>query len=346
MTLADEKKIKCIVWDLDDTIWRGVLLEEAVALKPEFMEVIKTLDGRGILNSIASRNDYDLAMEQLTTFGLDAFFVCPQIGWGAKSASVKVISETLNLGIDSFAFVDDQPFEREEVNFAHPDVFCFAGAGDLRPILDLPQMLPRYSSDEQKHRRAMYQQEFERKKIEDTFDGTSSEFLKTLDLVLKIGPAENGDLERLEELTERTHQLNSTGYTYDFEELDRLRKSPQHLLLVADLTDKFGWYGKVGLALVECGDDPWVLKLLIASCRVMSRGVGSLLLQNVMGRARDAGVRLRAELRLTGRNRVMHVTYRFAGFREVSRRDELILLEHTLEAMQVVPDHVTLVSVD
>jgi FkbH-like protein len=346
MSVDDEKKIKCVVWDLDDTVWDGILLEEAVKLKPEFMEVIETLDSRGILNSIASRNDSDLAMAKLTEFGLDGFFVCPQIGWGAKSASVKAIYETLNLGIDSLAFIDDQPFEREEVNFAHPEVFCIAGAGDLLPILDLPQMRPRYSSDEQKHRRAMYRQEFERKKIEETFDGTSADFLKTLDLVLRIAPAEDGDLERLEELTERTHQLNSTGYTYGFDELDRLRKSPQHLLLVADLTDKFGWYGKVGLALVECGEDPWVLKLLIASCRVMSRGVGSLLLQNVMGRAQDAGARLRAEFRLTGRNRAMHVTYRFAGFEEISRRDELILLEHALETVPTVPSHVTLISVD
>jgi FkbH-like protein len=348
MTEAQEqgKQIKCVVWDLDDTLWRGILLEEEVSIRPETAEVVKTLDDRGILQSIASRNDYDLAMDRLSSFGLAEYFVSPQIGWGTKSASIKAIAEVLNLGIDSMAFVDDQPFECAEVNFSHPEVLCLGGSDDLRSLLDLPRMKPRFLTDEQKHRRAMYLQEFERKKLEESFEGPAGEFLATLNMVLKIAPAADGDLERLEELTERTHQLNSTGYTYGFEELYRLRRSPRHLLLVADLSDKFGWYGKIGLALVDCEADPWVLKLLIVSCRVMSRGVGSILLQNVMQRARDAGVKLRAEFRLTGRNRAMHVTYRFAGFEEVERRDEMILLEHALVPVPAVPDYVEIISRD
>jgi len=343
-TPNSEKPIKCVVWDLDDTVWSGVLLEEEVVLKPEVTRVIRTLDERGVLNSIASRNDADLAMERLESFGLAEYFVCPQIGWGAKSTSIAAIAETLNLGIDSLALVDDQPFEREEVNFAHPDVLCLDGAGNLASLLEVPRLIPRFQTDEQKYRREMYQQEFARNQVENSFDGPSNEFLKTLDLVLNIGPAGDGDLERLEELTERTHQLNSTGYTYGFEELDRLRQSPDHLLLVADLSDKFGWYGKIGLALVERQSDMWILKLLIASCRVMSRGVGSILLHNVMGRAKEAGVKLRAEFRLTGRNRAMHVAYRFAGFQEVERDGDLILLEHGLETVPTIPDYVKLVA--
>jgi FkbH-like protein len=338
------KAVKCVVWDLDNTLWHGILLEEEVRPRSEAAAVMRELDDRGILQSIASRNDHDLAMARLSAFGLAEYFVCPQISWGPKSAAVKEIARLLNLGIDSIAFVDDQPFEREEVRFAHPEVLCLDGSGDLRSLLELPRMQPRFMTDEQKHRRHMYQQEFARKEAEDTFEGTAREFLATLKMVLHIGPATEGDLERLEELTERTHQLNSTGYTYGLEELDRLRSSPRHLLLVAELSDTFGWYGKIGLALVDRSTDPWVLKLLIVSCRVMARGVGSILLQQVMQRARDAGVRLRAEFRDTGRNRAMRVAYRFAGFEEVERRDELILFEHGLDSIPPVPDYVEIVS--
>jgi FkbH-like protein len=338
------KAIKCVVWDLDDTLWHGILLEEEVRPRSEVAEVMRALDERGILQSIASRNDHDLAMARLSALGLAGYFVCPQISWGPKSAAVKEIARLLNLGIDSIAFVDDQPFEREEVRFTHPEVLCLDGSSDLRSLLELPRMQPRFMTDEQKYRRVMYQQEFERKKAEETFEGTAREFLATLKMVLRIGPATEGDLERLEELTERTHQLNSTGYTYGLEELDRLRCSPQHVLLVAELSDRFGQYGKIGLALVDRSRDPWGLKLLIVSCRVMARGVGSILLQHVMQRAHDAGVVLQAEFRDTGRNRAMRVAYRFAGFQEVERRGELSLFEHRLDSIPPVPDYVKVVS--
>ena len=342
----EAKPIKCLVWDLDDTVWHGILLEGSVELRPDAAEVIRTLDGRGILHAIASRNDHHMAMAQLATFGLADFFLCPQINWQAKSLSVKQISEALNLGMDSFAFIDDQPFERAEVQHAHPEVFCIDANHDLLSLLDLPRMTPRFISQEQSRRRHMYQQDLKRRGAEESFVGPAEDFLASLGMNLKIGPAEGGDLARLEELTVRTSQLNSTGYTYSIDELDELRRSPDHLLLVAELDDKFGWYGKIGLALVEALTDRWILKLLIVSCRVMSRGVGTVFLRDIMRRAQDAGVRLQAEFQKTDRNRIMMVTYRFAGFREVTRRDELVVLEHELETIPEAPSYMTVLDTD
>ena len=343
---TETKPIKCVVWDLDDTLWDGVLLEESVSLKADARTVIEALDGRGILQSIASRNDPETALTQLRDFGLADYFLVPQIHWGAKSQSIAAIAETLNLGIDSFAFVDDQPFERAEVAHAHPAVLCLDGTMPLTTLAALPRLQPRFLTADSKHRRRMYQEDFARRDAEQVFEGTADAFLATLDMRLSIGPAAEDDLQRAEELTERTHQLNSTGYTFSYDELDALRQSPDHLLLVASLSDRFGSYGRIGLALVEQDRELWTLKLLIVSCRVMSRGVGAILLHEVLRRARRAGVRLQAEFRDTGRNRIMNVTYRFGGFKAVSEDGAFTLFEHDLAKIPETPAYVVLETTD
>ena len=343
---TDEKTIKCVVWDLDDTLWNGVLAEESVVLRPDAIEVVKTLDSRGILQSVASRNDHEPAMAQLDSFGLADYFLMPQINWGPKSGSLQAMADRLNFALDTFAFVDNDPFELAEIGFAHPAVRLIDGTAALMDVLDLPCMMPRFITEDSKRRRFMYGEDFARRAEEESFEGPAEAFLATLDMRLSIAPVSREDLRRAEELTERTHQLNSTGYNYSFEELDQLRLSPDHLVLVADLEDRFGRYGRIGLVLVERAPECWVLKLLIVSCRVMSRGVGSILLQDVMRRARQAGVRLQAEFRDTGRNRVMNVTYRFAGFRPIEEAGDIVILEHDLRRIPGVPDYVMVRSVD
>src|SRR5262245_24827746 len=93
----DKRMIKCLVWDLDDTLWRGTLLEDLqVSLKENVVNVIKTLDGRGILQSIASKNDYQQAMDQLQRFELAEYFLYPQIHWNSKASSIKTIASSIN----------------------------------------------------------------------------------------------------------------------------------------------------------------------------------------------------------------------------------------------------------
>ena len=340
------KTVKCIVWDLDDTIWDGVLLEGAVALRPEAVAAIKALDERGILHSIASKNDRALALQQIEAFGLADYFLCPQIGWDPKSRAVERIAERLNIGIDSLAFIDDQPFEREEVRFAHPQVRCLDSRSELEGLIERPEMKPRFATEDQKRRRVMYREDFSRQAAEESFEGTAEAFLASLGMRLRIAPAADDDLARAEELTQRTHQLNSTGYTYDYDELAALQRSPDHLLLVAQLRDRFGDYGKIGLALIECGDGCWTLKLLLMSCRVMTRGVGSALLRDIMRRAREAGVRLQAEFLETARNRPMKITFRFAGFKPAGQRDGLAIFERDLAEIPALPGYMQVDAVD
>jgi FkbH-like protein len=189
----------------------------------------------------------------------------------------------------------------------------------------------------------MYRSGIDRDQAEQDFAGRNEEFLATLDMVFTIAPADPDDLKRAEELTVRTNQLNSTGVTYSYAELDHFRASSDHLLLVAGLDDRFGSYGKIGLALVDTGGAVWRLKLLLMSCRVLSRGVGGVLLNHIMRLAAEHGAALEAELVDTGRNRMMFVTYRFAGFTQVRAENSIAVLRADPGRIADPPTYLTLV---
>jgi len=338
-----EKKIKCVVWDLDHTLWNGVLLEnDNVTLNDSILDIIKILDQRGILQSIASKNEYNHAMAKIKDFGLEEFFLYPQIHWNSKVTSIKKIAECINIGIDSIAFIDDQPFELEEVKFSLPDVLCI-NVANIDKLTDMPEMNPRFITDDSKNRRQMYLSDIKRNKIEDKFEGPKEEFLATLGMKFTISKAKKEDLKRAEELTIRTHQLNTTGYTYSFDELVELCHSDKHILLVSSLEDKYGTYGKIGLTLIECDEKTWNIKLLIMSCRVMSRGVGSTMINFIRQEAKKRGVRLTAELIPTDRNRAMYMTYKFSNFTEIEKTDRRVIFENDYST---IPDFAEYINVN
>lgn len=335
---VNKSRIKCVVWDLDNTLWDGVLLESdgLPPLRPQVRAVIEELDRRGILQSLASRNDPQPAMEALTAHGLDQYFLYPQIGWGAKSQAIAVIAERLNIGLDTFAFVDDQQFERDEVQSAHPSVRVFTDAA----VADLPayeDFIPLYLTEDAKNRRLMYQKEALRARAQEEFKGPEEAFLRSLDLSLTLHPAREEDLHRAEELTVRTNQLNTTGVTYSAEQLRALIASPQHQVIVAELEDKYGSYGAIGLLLLTTEPAQWCIDLFLMSCRVMSRGVGGVILTALRRSCLNRGLRLAAQFRHTDRNRIMFITYRFAGFKEEGE-----LLVNDLARIPPLPDYMRL----
>jgi FkbH-like protein len=245
---------KAVVWDLDNTLWDGILLEnDRVKLKPGIKEIIATLDSRGILHSIASHNEHGTAMAKLREMGLDRFFLYPEINWNAKSVSIQRIRHNLNIGMDAILFIDDSPFERGEVQHAHPEVTCM-DASRYKSLPRLPGLNPRFITQDSRRRRTMYLEDIQRKEVEKSFVGPRKDFLASLGIQLWITPAKEEDLQRAEELTRRTNQLNTTGLTYDYEELRKLIHSPGHRLLVCELKDRYGAHGKIGLALVEIAE--------------------------------------------------------------------------------------------
>jgi FkbH-like protein len=187
----------------------------------------------------------------------------------------------------------------------------------------------------------MYLEDRERKQDEHEFEGPRQAFLASLDIHLVISEAKEDDLVRAEELTVRTNQLNATGKTYSYRELKGYLRSNSHKLLMCEMHDKYGSYGKIGLALVEVLGEYFHIKLLLMSCRVMSYGVGTVLLLHIMNTANKAGKKVRADFKNTGRNRVMYVTFKFAGFRELVEEDNgAIILENDLSSIQAFPPYV------
>ena len=148
-------------------------------------------------------------------------------------------------------------------------------------------------------------------------------------------------MQRAYELTVRTHQLNSTGYTYSYDELKGFIDSEEHIFLIAQLTDRFGDYGKIGLILVE-NTDSLRIKLLLMSCRVMSRGVGSAILIYLARLKKKLGKRLFAEFKTTDRNRIMYITYKMMGFDELEDNDGDVLLEYLSDEDKEYPPYFTI----
>ncbi|MGA4722136.1 HAD-IIIC family phosphatase [Fictibacillus nanhaiensis] len=343
ITEVSTRKIKCVIWDLDNTVWNGTLLEDSeVTLRTGVVDIIKELDQRGILQSISSKNDYENTMKKLKELQLDEFFIYPEINWNAKSGSIEKIVKSINIGMDTIAFIDDQPFEREEVNSVLPEVLTI-DAAELSSILEMDEMNPTFITSDSKNRRKMYMSDIDRKKIEDTFEGPQEEFLASLQMKMVISPVELEDLQRAEELTVRTNQLNTTGYTYSYEELAEFRKSPNHKLFIVELEDKYGSYGKIGLLMVEVVGKEWWVKLLLMSCRVMSRGVGSVLITHLLKLAASESAKIKAEFVETSKNRMMYLTYKFAGFKEAERNGNHIVFEHDYSNLQDYPEYVEVI---
>nr|WP_253776637.1 HAD-IIIC family phosphatase [Goodfellowiella coeruleoviolacea] len=310
--------VKCLVWDLDNTLWQGTLLEDAtVELADAVREVVSTLDSRGILQSISSKNDHDLAMARLEQLGIAEYFVLPRISWGPKSEAVRAIADQLRFAHTAMAFIDDQPAERAEVSFHLPEVRCYS-AEQVLSLVDLPEFSPATVTVDSRRRRQMYQASFQREAEQARFTGPDEEFLRSLNLEMRIGRAGDEELSRVEELTLRTSQMNATGVHYSDAALRGLLADPGHEVLVTTLSDRFGPHGAVGVLLLAVQPEVWHLKLLATSCRVVSFGAGAVLLNWLTDQASRAGAHLVADFRRTDRNRMMEVAYRFAGYTDQS----------------------------
>ncbi|WNV85205.1 HAD-IIIC family phosphatase [Umezawaea sp. Da 62-37] len=317
--------VKCLVWDLDDTLWDGVLLEgDQPRPREDAMRTLRTLDHRGILHAVASRGHYDTVLRHLTHHRLDDLFCAVQVGWGTKSAAIVRVADELNIAAGALAFVDNDTAELAEVSGALPSVRCYP-AEQVAALPDLEEFRPPFVTAESRRRRSFYQTDHRRRTAEQDAGVPAPEFLASLDLEMTVRRAGPDDLARVHELTLRTHQLNTTGRTYDLDELRELTASPGHEVLVAELADRFGEYGTIGLAVTELAGEDSILLLLLTSCRVMSRGAGGALLDHLVHTALAAGKRPVAHYTPTPVNRIMLITLRFAGY-EVQEENEATLV--------------------
>jgi len=326
VTKDQGEKVKCVVWDLDNTLWNGVLVEDGldgIRCRQRVVDVIRELDRRGILNSIASKNNHEDALRALQKFGIDDLFLCPQISWQPKGESVSKIAAHLNIGADTLLFVDDSEFELQQVKSSNPSVRIM-NAALAETIPDLSECAVPVT-EESMSRRKMYQVENTRKEVADGFKEDYVAFLRHCEIELQIGSLSADNLERVHELTQRTNQMNFSGNRYDREVLRGILHDPDLDTYVLSCKDRFGSYGIVGFALID-RREPRLTDLMF-SCRIQSKRVEHAFLSFVLGRyIAETGKDFHANYRRTPRNAAAGQVFKDVGMTEVDIQDGITRL--------------------
>lgn len=331
---APAEKVKCLVWDLDNTLWNGILIEtednESLELKAGVLETIKKLDERGIIQSIASKNDFAPAMEQLEKLGISEYFLYPEIHWNAKSASIKNIAANLNIGVDAMAFIDDSVFEREQVHSALPEVRTY-DALEVEKLTELPEF-DVIVTDESRHRREMYRAEEKRNALMASENDDTVSFLRKCNLRIKVfAPQTEADITRCFELVNRTNQLNMSGRRYTRNEFDALLSKIGQTSIAFSCRDDFGSYGIVGFMQYRKDNCELCFTEFAMSCRVAGKYVESALFTHVLNdTCCEKGT---LTVHKTKKNVLLRKTFESIGFAVEQANAETVKYDVTLPLM-------------
>ena len=331
---APAEKVKCLVWDLDNTLWNGILIEtednESLELKAGVLETIKKLDERGIIQSIASKNDFAPAMEQLEKLGISEYFLYPEIHWNAKSASIKNIAANLNIGVDAMAFIDDSVFEREQVHSALPEVRTY-DALEVEKLTELPEF-DVIVTDESRHRREMYRAEEKRNALMASGNDDTVSFLRKCNLRIKVfAPQTEADITRCFELVNRTNQLNMSGRRYTRNEFDALLSKIGQTSIAFSCRDDFGSYGIVGFMQYRKDNCELCFTEFAMSCRVACKYVESALFTHVLNdTCCEKGT---LTVHKTKKNVLLRKTFESIGFAVEQDNAETVKYDVTLPLM-------------
>ncbi|GAC1683929.1 MAG: hypothetical protein PVS2B2_23060 [Candidatus Acidiferrum sp.] len=312
---SQQRNVKCVVFDLDHTLWNGVLIEgDEVVVPSDRKALLKHLDEHGILLSIASKNDGDSAWKKLEELGLSDYFLYPQINWNPKSQSVKTIAQRLNIGIDSIAFVDDNLFELSEVSHVCPEVLT-VNATALSSLAADPRFQGS-STPDARRRRILYKDSAARELAHQSFGSDYSAFLRSCQIALDISLYSPEQSERVAELVQRTNQLNFSGHKHTRRELEELLSNPLLDKFVLKCSDRFGSYGTVGVCLVESSSDTIRVQDFMLSCRVQGKLIEKAFFHHLMERQNPHGAtKLWVNFQPTSRNLPAKQVLESLGFR-------------------------------
>jgi FkbH-like protein len=337
--LTDERlsaKVKCVAWDLDGTIWDGVLIEDGrdnLRVRPEAVAAIKELDRRGIIQTVISKNDYSEAWSMLEQSGLAEFFVYPAINWSPKSANLLEVAKRINIGVDTIALIDDSIFERSEVSETIRDVRVYSDK-DIATLCGLPEFdVP--VTEMSKGRRVAYQREMERGRVRESFGDDYDSFLRGCAMELRIFvPIEEKHRRRCWELLQRSNQLNLSARKYSESEFERLLATPDLLCVALECSDRFGAYGIVGFASIDESDDTPRLVDFAISCRVAQKMVEHAFFGWLAKRQEDRGMSVvTASFRKTARNGPLIDVFKTLPFENVTEDAASILLRLPVHRM-------------
>lgn len=340
-------KAKCVIWDLDNTAWDGILGEQEpdkIFLRADVLRTMLALDERGILQSIASKNDHAAAWQVLAGLGVAHLFLFPQINWAPKSANIRRIVESLNIGMDSCVFIDDSAFERAEVQHELPDIRVFSD-GDVPRLLELPEFTVPVTA-ESRQRRSYYTAESQRKERSLEFGDRYEAFLRTCDMKATLFvPKEREHVERCLELLQRSNQLNLSTHRYSAEEFATLLSQPEALCICTVCHDQFGEYGIVGFASLLVSKEKLALKDFVLSCRVAQKKLENAWFGWLANVAKSAGYgTVTAPYVKTSRNSVLLKAFLEVGFLQKEIQESASTLELDCNTAPPASDIVSIVG--
>ncbi|MHC4952280.1 MAG: HAD-IIIC family phosphatase [Planctomycetota bacterium] len=290
---------KCLVLDLDNTLWGGVVGEEGAGgvrvgsgdpvgeAFRDFQTRIKAIKERGILLALCSKNNPEDALEVFRTRSMpleESDFAAMEISWSPKHEGIQAIARKLSIGTDSLVFVDDNPAEVELVRQLLPEVRSYLLPED-------PAALPAFAESwtdfekanilgEDRAKTQRYREEGERQAVRQDA-GSLESYLESLETRVDLRDATTEDRERVHQLFTKTNQFNLTTIRHGRDRIEKFLAGGRWRLRLLEARDRFGDLGIVGLALLEVGDDALAIDSLLMSCRALGRGIEIALMNDL-----------------------------------------------------------------
>jgi FkbH-like protein len=294
---------KVIALDCDDTLWRGICGEDGpqgVVVDPPrraLQEFMLAQHAQGMLLTLCSKNNVE---DVLDTFRLHPemalrmdHLAAWRINWSSKPANLAALAEELELSLDSFILVDDNPRECREVEVAYPQVLSLALPPRDEDIPDFLRHVWAFDrlrlTEEDRTRPAMYAQELERQRAEKQA-ASLEDFLRSLQLEVRIAPMSPKELARVAQLTQRTNQMNFTTVRRSESDIQALLESGKAECLTVHVNDRFGSYGLAGAMIFRGGVDALAIDTFLLSCRALGRGVEHRMVAELGRIARERGL--------------------------------------------------------
>jgi FkbH-like protein len=312
---------KVVALDLDNTLWGGVVGEEGLdgiklGVEPpgayflDFQRALLDISRRGVLLALCSKNNLSDAMEVLETHPSmllrPADFACIRINWQDKASNLRAIAKELNLGIDSIAFVDDNPAERHLIEEQLPEVSVLElpaePADYARSIRDWPLLERLRVTEEDALRNSFYAQDRSRAELQLSAD-SMEDYYRSLGMRIEVSLMREASVSRTAQLLQKTNQFNLTTRRHSEEDLWRFMSDPSWAVFTLAASDRFGDLGQVGVAVVRLEGTICHLDSFLLSCRVIGRTIETAFLSCIIEFARTRGIcKVRAQFIPTKKN--------------------------------------------
>jgi len=344
---------KCLVLDLDNTLWGNIIGEdgiEGIKIGPypegrsfvEFQKVIKALSENGIILAINSKNNQKDAMKAINEHPhmilREKDFSCIKINWNDKISNMREIAKDLNIGLDSIVFFDDDPINRELLRMGIPEINTIELPKDPSSYAQILRNLNDFNilkiTKDDVQRKIMYSQEQNRQKLESSTKNLN-EYLKKLDIKIKIKLDNEFSISRISQLILKTNQFNLTTKRYQEEEIKEFVEDKTMIVGCSEVDDKFGENGITNVFIIKIKSNEWIIDTFLLSCRIMGRGIEEGIIGKILEIAKNKGIKkITATFIPTEKNKPAENFLKNYGFKK-EKENWVFLLKHKIK----IPDH-------